>query len=229
MVAWGLGRKAERIPTLPMLAPMRLTSASAALGAWQWPTQLATVLALNLVFETGPLMFVLRRHLVAPPDLACYRSALRCRCCSQLSVAGRLVAGLERSAAAASDARAARAGHAAVRAVRHEADPRGHAAAESRECAPGRTARTPRHDRRVDRCPHPPCAARGGAPARIDQAGAGRSEVAVPVLDLDHFKAVNDRLGHAAGDLMPRLAGRSLQDQLRADAVLARWAANSWR
>lgn len=51
----------------------------------------------------------------------------------------------------------------------------------------------------------------------------------MPVLDLDHFKAVNDRLGHAAGDLMPRLAGRSLQDQLRADAVLARWAANSWR
>jgi diguanylate cyclase (GGDEF)-like protein/PAS domain S-box-containing protein len=46
--------------------------------------------------------------------------------------------------------------------------------------------------------------------------------VAVIYLDLDDFKAVNDRLGHAAGDRLLQLVASRLQPMLRPDDTLAR-------
>ena len=40
--------------------------------------------------------------------------------------------------------------------------------------------------------------------------------------DIDHFKAVNDRYGHPAGDRVIAETAARLQDQLDADAMLAR-------
>ena len=45
---------------------------------------------------------------------------------------------------------------------------------------------------------------------------------AVMVADLDHFKAVNDRFGHAAGDAVLTEAAARLRDDLRAEDLIAR-------
>ncbi len=51
--------------------------------------------------------------------------------------------------------------------------------------------------------------------------GAGR--LAAIMVDLDLFKQINDRHGHAGGDAVLRHAARVLQAQLRGDALLARY------
>ncbi|TLN00500.1 diguanylate cyclase [bacterium] len=42
-------------------------------------------------------------------------------------------------------------------------------------------------------------------------------------LDLDHFKKINDRYGHAVGDQALRLTAASISGVLRRDDLLARW------
>lgn len=51
----------------------------------------------------------------------------------------------------------------------------------------------------------------------------GGAMPAVVMIDLDHFKQINDRHGHAAGDRVLRHAASVLQAQLRAGALLARF------
>jgi diguanylate cyclase (GGDEF)-like protein len=56
--------------------------------------------------------------------------------------------------------------------------------------------------------------------ARADRHDAPLSVV---MLDLDHFKAYNDRFGHGAGDLLLQRAARAWRHELRASDLLARW------
>jgi two-component system cell cycle response regulator len=51
--------------------------------------------------------------------------------------------------------------------------------------------------------------------------GAGRG-YAVMLADLDHFKHVNDRHGHAAGDAVLRNVARHLRDHMRSENMVAR-------
>ena len=57
----------------------------------------------------------------------------------------------------------------------------------------------------------------------IAQARRHRHPLACLFLDIDGFKAINDRHGHAAGDAVLRAVGQSIQGQLRAGDTIARW------
>jgi diguanylate cyclase (GGDEF)-like protein len=50
-----------------------------------------------------------------------------------------------------------------------------------------------------------------------------RQPLSLAILDLDHFKQVNDRYGHAAGDAVLRRLGRLLLRSFRGEDVVARW------
>jgi len=52
--------------------------------------------------------------------------------------------------------------------------------------------------------------------------GAGTSSGAVLYLDLNQFKAINDRFGHQAGDALLKAFGHRLEFCLRPEDVLAR-------
>jgi diguanylate cyclase (GGDEF)-like protein/PAS domain S-box-containing protein len=60
------------------------------------------------------------------------------------------------------------------------------------------------------------------AQQEIARCGRSGGSFSVLMLDVDHFKAVNDRFGHAAGDEVLRQLARHLQDTLRAVDSAAR-------
>jgi diguanylate cyclase (GGDEF)-like protein len=61
------------------------------------------------------------------------------------------------------------------------------------------------------------------APAHIAHTHASRRSLAVFMLDIDHFKRVNDQHGHAVGDRVLRQVGALLREHLRPDCLLARY------
>jgi diguanylate cyclase (GGDEF)-like protein len=62
-----------------------------------------------------------------------------------------------------------------------------------------------------------------GAAALIERLRASGQRLAVVMVDLDHFKQVNDRFGHTSGDAVLRQAAERLLAQLRPEALLARY------
>ena len=58
--------------------------------------------------------------------------------------------------------------------------------------------------------------------AAIGHAGRGEQSLAVLVMDIDHFKIINDTLGHDAGDLLLQGVAERLQRSLRATDYIAR-------
>ena len=60
------------------------------------------------------------------------------------------------------------------------------------------------------------------ADQRIAKAKASRTPLALLLIDLDHFKAVNDRCGHAAGDEILQLIASRLQAPYLEDCCAAR-------
>ncbi|WP_457420623.1 diguanylate cyclase [Roseateles sp. P5_E7] len=62
---------------------------------------------------------------------------------------------------------------------------------------------------------------------RLETVGAGRASANVDIvfmmIDVDHFKAVNDVHGHAAGDAVLKQCAEVLQRQLRESDTLVRW------
>lgn len=59
--------------------------------------------------------------------------------------------------------------------------------------------------------------------SELKRAQRGGRQVALLMLDLDHFKSINDRFGHAVGDAVLSLVGRTMIESLRASDIRCRW------
>ena len=59
--------------------------------------------------------------------------------------------------------------------------------------------------------------------ADLELAARGEGDLVVMLVDLDHFKSVNDKHGHAAGDAVLAELGRVLQRTVRASDLIVRW------
>ncbi len=61
------------------------------------------------------------------------------------------------------------------------------------------------------------------ATAALAIATESRRPLSVAIIDMDHFKIINDRCGHATGDYVLKEFARLGRESLRADDVLGRW------
>ncbi len=224
MCGWGLGRLAGETVSPPVMAAVIaatvvLTLAAAPFG----PRGLAIALAVGLVATSLLAMWLVRRFIVAPPDLSA-------------RMLGLLMVGLAISSLV-------RLGFT----LHHEGPPHSHlmhmpAAAQSlfavfygvlpivvstllmvRVNAQLRQNLTDRALNDELTGLHTRRAMRELAPERIAQARRSRLDVAVMMLDLDHFKRINDGFGHGAGDLVLRAVASLLRDNVRPDTLLARF------
>ena len=59
--------------------------------------------------------------------------------------------------------------------------------------------------------------------AEVKRAQRTGSTMAVLMIDLDHFKSINDRYGHAAGDTLLTSIGETMLRTLRASDIRCRW------
>jgi diguanylate cyclase (GGDEF)-like protein len=59
--------------------------------------------------------------------------------------------------------------------------------------------------------------------AEMKRANRTGESMAVLMLDLDRFKSINDRFGHASGDALLTAIGRTTQTTLRASDIRCRW------
>ncbi len=62
----------------------------------------------------------------------------------------------------------------------------------------------------------------------LRMAQRGRGSIAVVMLDIDHFKRLNDELGHAAGDRALRSLGRVLAGAVRPTDTAIRWGGDEF-
>ncbi|MEJ0004090.1 MAG: EAL domain-containing protein [Pararobbsia sp.] len=62
----------------------------------------------------------------------------------------------------------------------------------------------------------------------LEQASHDSSTCAVLFLDLDHFKFINDTLGHAAGDAVLREVSSRLRERLPGDVLIARYGGDEF-
>ncbi len=59
--------------------------------------------------------------------------------------------------------------------------------------------------------------------SEFDRYQRSKSQFAVLMVDIDHFKAINDQHGHAAGDLVLKQLAAELQHSIRKTDSVARW------
>jgi diguanylate cyclase (GGDEF)-like protein len=57
----------------------------------------------------------------------------------------------------------------------------------------------------------------------MEKAASGHSPLTVAVIDLDHFKSINDRCGHAAGDKVLQQFAQACRQAMRGYDIFGRW------
>lgn len=62
-----------------------------------------------------------------------------------------------------------------------------------------------------------------GSERELHRAARNGQPGSVVMIDLDHFKEINDRYGHARGDALLKAAASSLRSVLRGEDLVARW------